>query len=196
MCESIVHLTRVRQEHTRVPIKLATFHEHLGKLAFRFLSKRLHLIDVGLTAQVAHLDISVARLRSCRYDADSQQYVVSRYVAQTNLHAIQESFFVHHQLVRWRDNDVGIGICSPNAYVCPGYTGCCIAVDGFHQDVVFAYLWHLFENHWQILLTCTYIYILLGYHLAEPVEGLLQLCTARSKEVQELLRTVCATAGP
>ena len=62
----------IGDEDARIPIELTTLHEHLGKIALRFLRKRLHLKHLRLAAQVAQLDVTVSWLRSCRLDTHRQ----------------------------------------------------------------------------------------------------------------------------
>ena len=65
-------VSAVSDKHARIPVELATLHEHLGKTALGFLGKRLDAEHIGLTAQVTQLDISIARLWSRRFHAHHQ----------------------------------------------------------------------------------------------------------------------------
>ena len=92
-------MKRIGDEDTRVPIELPTLHEHLRKLALRFLRERLHHIHVRLAAQVAQLDIAIARLRPRRLHAHRQQHVILRYIAKPYIETVDKPFLVENQLV-------------------------------------------------------------------------------------------------
>lgn len=99
MLESHDQVLGIRDKDTCIPIELATLHEHLGKVAFRFLCERLHLEHLRLAAQVAQLYITIAGLRPCRLDAHCQQYIILPDITYANINAMEERLFVEHQLV-------------------------------------------------------------------------------------------------
>ena len=194
--KTLCQLARVDHKDARIPVELATLHKHLGKLALRLLSERVHRVQIGLATQVTHLDITIAGLRTRRLHTHRQQHVVLGDITQTRLQTTHELSLVDHQLVRGRDNDVGIWLAALDAHIGPRHAGCRIAVHRLHQDVTLIHFGHLLLHQRQILLTRTDKYILKGDDLQEAIKGCLQLCTPYAKEINKLLRTVLTTARP
>ena len=99
MLEVLNQVACVRYEDTRVPVELATLHEHLREVALRLFRERFYLVNLGLATQVAQLDIAIAGLRPCRLHTHRQQHIVLRHVAHAYVHAMGEGRLVEYQLV-------------------------------------------------------------------------------------------------
>ena len=171
MLEGVGELAAVGHEDARIPIELATLHEHGGKLALGFLSERLDLEDVGLAAEVAHLDIAIAGLGARGLDTHGQEDIVLGDVAETRLEATHEGGLVDDELVGGGDEDVGIGIDATDAHGGPRHAGGGIAIDGLYEDVLFVDIGELLVDQREVFPAGTYIYILVRDDLDDAVVG-------------------------
>ena len=194
--KALGELAGVGKEDARVPIELATLHEHLGKGTLGFLCERLDLEDVGFAAEVAHLDIAVAWLGARGLDTHGEEDIVVGDVVETCLYAADEGCLVDDELVSRGDDDVGIGVAALDAHVGPRHAGCRIAVDGFYEDVAFVDVGDLLLDEGEVLLTGADEDVLQGDDLGEAVERGLQLGASSAEEIDELLGAVLTAARP
>ncbi len=108
------------EKYTRIPEKLARFHEHLGKLAARFLCEGLHLVYAP-TGLGADLDVAVARLRARGAYAQSQQRVVILHKVEPFANRLLEQRLTGYQVVARRNHYRCLRVDRLDVVSCPGY---------------------------------------------------------------------------
>ena len=85
---------------------------------------------------VAHLYIAISGFRTRRFHAHGEHRRRVTHKVQPLKHIVLEGLLIKHDLIGWRDDDVGLRIEALNAVRSPRHTGRRITLDGLLQNVV------------------------------------------------------------
>ena len=193
--ETVNQAVCVGYEHARIPQKFTTIHEYFGKIALRFLRKRLHA-EYTVTLGFAHLDVSIAWFRTRRLHSHGKHTFVFCHKTECTVHALLKLFVANDSEVAWRYNDIGFRIDVNDAVSSPRHTRSCATMDRLGKHSACVKLRQLLAHKVGILFISINKDVLRWQYARKTIVGLLQRRASRAEEIDKLLWTVFARTRP
>ena len=169
--------------------------EQLREFAVGFLGERFYTEET-VAHLVAYLHIAVAGLGARRLHTHRQQSIVVADELESLADVLLEGFLVVNVHIGRRHDEIGIFALAQHTVTSPRHARCRIAVDRLRHEIVLRKVGQLFAHQVSIVLIGVDVYVFFRDDSGKPIVGLLQLCAARTKEINKLLGVFLTADGP